>query len=242
MPNLPWPHRTIFQITILGRCEGQSIVNTLHFEATAVQEALYLDDALAQADAGALVDDWLANMMTPWRAVHGNSYTVAQVNCQVLERPGTFRHKLTTVERPLSSANAGTINEALGRNLTASVVTRWRTPVAGKSHRGRMYIGPIPADLVSSGTMSGSTFTTYKAFGDAQVARYVGTASPASKWQQTIYSRPYNEGEYQYATRNGGPLHVVTPPDYAGNSTNVTTAVTDNIFRVQRRREIGVGG
>ena len=73
------------------------------------------------------------------------------------------------------------------------------------------------------------------------VNRYTGAGASAGKWNLTIYSRPYNQGEYQYTVRDSTGLRVVSPPDYAGNSTFVTVGAVDNIGRVQRRREIGVG-
>jgi hypothetical protein len=240
MPNLPWTHRTLFQLVIAGDSLGNQVVNVLHFEASTVKETSYATDQDAINDAGALADDWVTGMMATWRPAHGSEYAVRLITCQVLERPGNFRHRLSPVERPLTTNNNGTANVA-AVNPSVSSVLRWRTPIAGKSHRGRMYLGPIPSDWQTNGRLHAIAQGPIGNFGTAHLARYGVGGSQANSWVQTVYSRPYNEGEYQYATRKGGTLHIVTPVDYAGNSTNVTTYVLDTILRVQRRREVGVG-
>lgn len=242
MVHPAWPKRTIFQLGLYGRCQAQAIVNIHHFEASATEEATFVVDDVAQASGQALVDDWVANLKTAWLACHTQDYTLERVTGQVIERPGQINHKLAAHESILAAANVGTIN-ADADDMTTCVVVRWRTPNAGKSHRGRTYIGP----LSEGSSVAGHTYNFIPgAFGDyatAMLARYkVLSGTSADRWIMTVYSRPYSTGEYQYATRKTGTLTVVTPPDYAGNSTNITAAFTDTTLRVQRRRELGVGG
>lgn len=240
MPNLPWPKRTLFQLSLTGIMLGQQVVNVHTFEASSITEALLLNDGLAQTESGKIADDWLTNCKTAYLATKPADYLLDRVACQVLERPGTFRHKLTPTERVNISPRVGTATGTC-EDLQACAVIRWRTPNAGKSHRGRSYVGPIVREWVLDGRLAGLGITAITAYADAMKNRYTGAGSAADDWPMTIYSRPYNAGEYQYATRKTGSLTVVTPPDYAGDSTFVTDYALDTIIRVQRRRQIGVG-
>lgn len=241
MPNLPWTHRTLYQLTVQGLAFGQQIVNTHHFEAEATYDITNNGtDAGAQADSQLLALDWIANLKTPYLAQLPVDYAMQNVICQVLERNGQFRHRLTPMENvstgPGTNATLGTLE-----NLTLAGVIRWRTPIAGKRHRGRSYIGPLGQSAVADGRLVTGAVTVLTAYADAMRNRYTGAGASAGKWNLTVYSRPYNSGEYQYTVRDSSGLHVVTPPDYAGDSTFVTTTSIDNTARVQRRRELGVG-
>jgi hypothetical protein len=240
VPNLPWTHRTLFQMTLIATCDLAQIVNTHHFEASQVEETSFSTDQLAIDSGGALADDWVTNMKTSWLATHTSDYVLQVVKVQVVERPANFRHKLTPIERPLSTANVGTVGLPSDAGQVAAVV-KWRTPQAGKSHRGRTYVGPLSSAAMSNGLLSGTVITNLNAWHAAMLARYSPTGTMGTRWNLTVYSRPYNSGEYQYATRKTGTLTVVTPPDYAGNSTNITAAALDTVLRTQRRREFGVG-
>jgi len=235
-----WAHNSLIQLTLLGRCQLQQIVNVHHYEVSAAVEATLLTDTLANTQAGALADDWIANLKTTWLGCHTSDYFLDSVNAQVLERPGTYNHKLTAQERPLSTGNQGTLASAAD-DMTTAAVARWRTPIAGKSHRGRSYIGPLADSEVNAGLLTVDITTPLQAYLTAFLNRYTGTGAVYTSGSMTIYSKPYNTGEYQYVKRVGGVLTVVTPPDYAGNSTFITAAAIDPRARVQRRREIGVG-
>lgn len=241
MPNLPWTHRTLYQLTVSGLCFGQQIVNTFHFEADATYDLLNVTDSSKQADSQLLALDWITNCKTVYLAQLGIDYTMTMVTCQVLETNGQWRHRLTPMENAQASSPGTNSGDGNIESLANAAVIRWRTPVAGKSHRGRCYIGPLGNSATSDGRLVSTQVTKLTAFKDAMVNRYTGAGASAGKWNMTVYSRPYNSGEYQYTVRDSTGLRVVTPPDYAGNSTFVTVGAIDSIARVQRRREIGVG-
>jgi hypothetical protein len=240
MPNLPWTHNTVCSLTLIGVASTSQIVNVFHFEASGVKEATFIDDNERVDWANDLADDFVTNMKAPWLTVHSSDYTLQMVRTQVLEVEGAFRHKLTAIERAQTTLNVGTAGAAADDPILC-FVTKWRTPIAGKSHRGRSYIGPLTPTWVSAGRLSTPGNTAATNFVASFIGRYAVTGSQAASQIATVYSRPYNSGEYQYATRKTGTLTVVTPPDYAGNSTNITAGTVDTILRVQRRREIGVG-
>jgi hypothetical protein len=240
VPNPIWTRRSLFQLTLIGLCDTVQVVNVHHFEASTALEATFTNDSVAQGYAGTLADHWLTNAKDTYLGCHTTDYTLQMVKCQVLERPGNFRHKLTSIERPQTTANVGTSGSVSSVGQVAATI-RWRTPVAGKSHRGRSYIGPITPDWMSNGSLTAPGVTAVNAYAQDMIALYGVAGTYAGNLVLTVYSRPYNTGEYQYTSRKTGTLAIVTPLEYAGNSTNVTAAMVDTVLRTQRRRELGVG-
>lgn len=238
MPHGAWTHSTLGQLVLHGTCGGQDVVNVLHFEATGAEEATYATDADASAGFDALAADWVANLLTAFRAIMPGNYVLPRVSSQVLERPANVNHRLTTVDRfPAGPPTGSTGSNATG--LTTSGIIRWRTPISGRSHRGRNYF-LVPDGFTGTGVLNSTAVTAYNAFLSAMITRYTPPAS--SVWARhflTIYSRPYNDS--YYVKRVAGVPTVIHLTNYDGNSTGVVSGLTDINLRVQRRREIGVG-
>jgi len=241
MPPINWTKNTIWQFTLLAECLAQDIVNAWHFEASGAYELTFGNDQ-ARIDAGDnLITSFLANAMTEWRACHPAEYVVNTVKCQAIEVKNQWRHKLTPVERPLTANNAGTGTGTV-ENIQTSVVMRWRTPQAGKHHRGRTYIGPLSNTWMDNGLVVSAQQTPYNTFGAKMIAAYGASGTEADNFIKTVYSRPYLTGEYGYPVGQNPNRTFYYPPDYGGNSTNVTAYNFDPVLRGQRRRQIGVGG
>ena len=98
MPNLPWTHRTLYQLTVAGLVFGQQVVNTFHFEAEATYDLANITDAAKQADSQLLALDWIANGKVPYLAQLPSDYAMQMITCQVLETNGQWRHRLTPME------------------------------------------------------------------------------------------------------------------------------------------------
>jgi len=240
MPNPPWNHNTLFQLTLLGTALGQQIVNVFNFEASGVQELSFGDDAARITASGDLADKWITGNKLAFVNASCTDYVLQNVKCQVMEVRGSFRHKLSPIERAQTTSNAGPGGYP-AEHPGASVVVRWRTNLAGKRFRARSYLGPVPATAQVDGRVSGPYLTAMSTFVTGMTTRWAAGHAAPLDYYLTVYSRPYNEGEYQYTSRKTGTLQVVTPVEYEGNSTNVTTAQIDTILRSQRRRNIGVG-
>lgn len=241
MVHAAWAGRSIIQLSLVGQVAGQAVVNVLHFEKEAVADALLITDGLHQADGTALATDFGTNLAATWKACHTQDYSFQKIVAQVLETNGQVSHRLVATE-VTTGAGLGTIAFNTD-DMATSCVVKWRTPIAGRSHRGRSYVGPLNAGLVIEGVVQASYLTLVNAWRDAVVARYTGSpAPPTATWNLTIYSRPYDAPNGQYVKRIGGLLtRVNDTTDYDGQTTHVTAAATDTIARSQRRREIGVG-
>jgi len=240
MPHGPWTKNLLYQLTLIGVCDTAQIVNVHHYEASNASDGLLTNDAARSNSAGLLADDWIANLKTAWLTMHPPEYTLQMVKAQVLEVKGETNRKLSQVERAQTTSNIGLAAAASEVTHVAAVI-RWRTPVAGKSSRGRTYVGPLPSNWMSSGVLTAPATTAITAYGTAMRTRYTFAGTPATAYLLTIYSKPYNHQEYGYPTGHNPTRTWYYPPDYDGNSTNVTEFQVDPILRVQRRREVGVG-
>ena len=240
MPNLVWPKNSLMQLTIIGSALGSQIVMTHHFETQQTNESANASDALMQASAEAVAATWITDLKSVYLACLANTYGMTMVRAQVLERPGLWRHRLTPTETATTGAGTGQGGFPANDNTTAGVM-RWRTPQAGKAFRGRSYIGPIQDGWQNAGRLQSAGVAALDAYRTAMFAKWGPTAPPTPVWRLTVYSRPYNNGEYGYPTGHHPNKTFKYPPDYAGNSTWVTTGSTDSVLRVQRRRELGVG-
>lgn len=245
MVHAAWSHNTMAELVLIGIGGGSAqIVNVHCFEASAVEEALFLNDGLANTSAIALRDDWIANLKPTWLACHNGAadgYALGTVGVQIVERPGLVSHRLGRQDSILTSGNLGTDTSAACMPAEDAAVIRWKSLVATRHARGRTYVAPISVSTTSThGNISPAQVTALDAYAAALRTRYKPTGAHDS-WNLTVYSRPYDNPHGDYVKRVGGALTVVSKPDYAGNSNFVIAHAVDNIIRSQRRRQVGVG-
>jgi hypothetical protein len=241
MPNLPWPGRTICQLSLLASSHGSAVVNTFHYEASQADELLFANDNLRIAAGTALASAWWALLRADWVALHGEDYTVNTVRAQILEVGGQWRHRLTPTDLTLAGLNIGTITPP-AESLANSLVIRWRTPQASKSTRGRSYVGPLPDAWEDNGRLTATPVNNANTFAATMLAEY-GHQLPIapSPWGLVVYSRPYNQGDYAYPQGKNPTRAFYYPPDYAGKATGVVSNAVDSVIRSQRRRQLNVG-
>jgi len=242
MAHNPWGYRTVCQLSVIGQAFGVQIVNVFHFEASGDDEADFINDQAAQAAGATLAQGWITARKASYLACVSTDYAMVMVRSQILERPGQFEHRLTPIEVP--SSGAGTGGQATGPAEDAVIagVIRWRTPQAGKSHRGRNYFGPLAQGWRQNGLLATEGVTNLTTFKDGMITAYGQTSPvPRTSWTMTVYSRPYDQGEYGYVTGSGANRQFNYPEDYSGNRTNIVLGAVDPVLRNQRRRQIGVG-
>lgn len=244
MVHAVWPGaHTVAQLSLIGSCQGQAIVNVFHFQAPTANESAFTNDADRITWSAGLITDWRTNVVTSYRAMHPNDYSLNEYRAQVLEVPGQFEHRLSAVSDTTGLPALGTIASGAD-DLTTAVVIKWRTNVASRRTRGRSYIGPLEqADSASGKLVGGGALDTAITSFLTAMARYIGAgAGVTAGFQHVVYSRPYSAPHGAYTRRIGGVLTVVnSATDYAGGAELVTSAVRDVNLRAQRRREIGVG-
>ena len=237
----PWEKNTIYELTVLATALGQRIVNVHHFEATAVGDVTPAGDASRLTLCQTLIDSWQAAALTTWRACHNAQYVINTVKAQVVQVKTHIDRVLVPVEETMTTGNAGTDAATQADDMAAAALLKWKSSVAGKSHRGRTYIGPLPQTWSQDGMLQTSGLTACNAYGNAMISTYGVTAGSSLDFRLTVYSRPCDKGEYGYVTGSGSLRQFFYPEARDGDSTNVVNFTTDPILRTQRRRVIGVG-
>jgi len=241
MVHAAWARNTICRLSLIGRCQGQTIVNVFHFEATTVHEATLGSDVVAQTSGATLATDWNTNLKTAYLAQLSSDYTLQTIRSQIVERPGQTDHILLATDNVTGLPGAGT-SGAASDDMSTAVVIKWKSVLAGRHSRGRTYIGPVQEIISAAGLVSSAT--PFTAFKDAMITRYTGLgAGVVAGWNFTVYSRPYNapHGAYTVRVPGSGLTVVNNTTDYDGDSNFITSGKVDTILRTQRRRQIGVG-
>lgn len=122
-------------------------------------------------------------------------------------------------------------NPGANQSLTQAACASLRTALAGRSHRGRQYVPVLTTGAVTDGTILAAAVTVYQnAYNAFKVIYGVGGTSTDYSWG--IWSRKLGDIVV------GG--HV-TGYNVAAGFFPVNSVHVDNIARVQRRRELGVG-
>lgn len=236
----PWAHNTLFSLSIHGRYDGQTIVNTWHFEATGAKEVEMANDDLNRIDAAAdLLADWNTVCKPFWLSCFGNGYTVETLRCQPLEAPGVKEHRLSPAETSPGGVGSWDSTNQTAEPGSVAGVLRWRTNIASRSHRGRTYLVLTVSNMRDHGSAVQSWVNAIDLFGQAMRDAYGNATLPNNGTFLTIYSKPYDYAAWTY--RADGKLYVHEAGPYVGNSTLVTGHHTDPILRNQRRRQRGVG-
>ena len=242
----PWLHNSIVRLAIVGQALGQAVVNVFHFEMAAAAEPAGGNDEAMQDAVFDLLTHFANNIMTPWRAFHPGDYSVIGLTGQCLERPNLRNHKLVPIDYTTGFPQSGTflsdgVSPGVTDDVTTAAVVKWKSVLAGKSHRGRCYVGPFDQVQTDRGKLVSATISLIQTWVSTMFSAYQQDLGGYPAVRQTVYSRPYDEGKYQYTTRDSTGIVVHTPPAYSGNSTFILSGSVDPILRTQRRRELGVG-
>lgn len=245
MQHPAWTHNTLAQVAFLGKIGNQQIVNNLHFEASGARQAQIAADGDHGDDfVSDLLDDLVGNLWLQYINALPNDYVANSITGRVIAYPAEAHTNRAVQERtnaPARNAGAGAGADA----LSTAKLLQLRTPLGGKSHRGRIYL-PCARAEVTDGTLdagNGAATAARTALVAAITNRYIGAhAFTADVAFLTVFSKPLHIHEQQWAVRVAGQLQVRSnPAAYAGNSTGVTLVRFDPTARTIRRREVGVG-
>lgn len=189
----------IVRVTITGVMHGCTIQNVLHMRKF---EPLSTDIANL---SGLITSDWI-NVL---RSQQVNLFNYTQIMVQRLDP--LEQAFLTPV------AIQGAIPTGTAWPTVMSVVLSFRTNTAGRSGRGRVYIGGLRNDASQNNVMNTSNLTAWQALADSLESRWCG-ANPTTTWSLGVCPRT-NPAAFKEVT-------VISPKA---------------VFGVQRRRNTGVG-
>ena len=176
------------------------------------QRGLNIWHANVESTNAAAAADLVADLDTFYTALGGyfgtSTVTTIGVSCTTVEDP-----PLIVPVTPQTAA--GTVVTTTATPAQLAQVISWRTALAGRSYRGRTYIGPVVLGALSGSTFSTTVVTAAQAAADALVANSNGSTD----YQLVVLSR-----------FSGG----VERPNPIG--TPITSALVGNRVETQRRR------
>ena len=196
----------IYQVTYQQSLAGQLIENVIHFQER------------TGTSTPAQIDTSVQGFFTQMSQVQTTDCIYTAIIVKQMT-PVAFDERIVT---PITASGAQ--SSARFPTTVACVLTK-RTGIAGKSHRGRIYVGAVPTVFATSpdrlNTAGGTAFGT---FAGAVMGLY-GELGSDTHLQIGVYSRAIGGG-HPFTLAGFLPL---------------TSIDTQIIFGNQRRRRVGVG-
>lgn len=165
------------QLTVQGFAGGERHLHTLHFRYA----------ALSSTEQG-LIDAWQATSRTTYRA----QFQAAAAPVQALTARqvcGSVPLRAPLEEIELVANQPGTLNDSsqAGPSWVARVVSV-RTALAGKSRRGRFYIGGMTDFTIESNNVSTDGRNATQAYVNSLMAAFVGAARSQADYALVVHS------------------------------------------------------
>jgi len=180
----------IYRLAVIGTVAGQQHVHTLHFRSTTAASAASASEPDFQQ---ALIDHYQANALTEYRALfnQGNyPASLLQVRkvCGSLPLPGGIDEALT--------GTAGEGSRVSGTDPLApwlANVTTLRTAYAGRSYRGRSFIGGAYEGDVIGATFQSGYLAWVTAYFAKLKAQYMDPSEISIAHKLFVFSRKLAE-------------------------------------------------
>lgn len=165
------------QLAVQGTVGGQTHIHTLHFR--------YLDPTASEQG---LIDLWQANARTAYRGMFSTNDSPV-----ILLRASEVCGALP-LRAPVEEAEAGG-NQTGTRVISAERLPSWlaavvseRTAFAGKTRRGRFYIGGLFEDETTGNTLNSGYIAWVQAYVDAIMGTF-GPSGTSNLYRLVVYSR-----------------------------------------------------
>lgn len=224
----------VYTLSLYQTYAGQTCINTLAFR-------VLVSPDVTQAQLQALADDWKNHLKT--FQCSGVTYTrwIAQ---QV--RGGTVSYITDPCNRVGGFRNEGLFTGSVvgdgtseGLPPQSACVTTLKTALAGRTHRGRLYLTGVQEIVQNQGTIVAGNLGTYQTAWNTQLAQFGPTGTDPT-FQLGIWSMRTATG---CITRKDPPYGMVPQdsPNQGAAFEKVTEAVCRATVYSQRKRTIGVG-
>lgn len=204
----------IAQLAVQGTVTGQNHVHTLHFRHQLV--------GLSEQD---LIDKWQANCRTAYRGMFRTTSNPVEL-ITARQVCGSLPLRAPAQEVEAAGSIAGTITPS-GQPASPheAMVVSIRTASAGKSFRGRSYIGGISEDDINSGVFDPAALAKYVTYFDTLLNTF-GPSGSDLNWEWHVFS----------------PTLAAVPGTQCQNAGGqVTTYIVRNLVATMRSRKVGHG-
>lgn len=198
------------QLAISGTLQGQLVVCTHHYRAET-----------ADNDESELLTNWRAECQASWLNLVHLTYTLTKIVARQVCGSTPLR---TPVEYSYSSPQpVGTVAGADAAPNQCAGVVSLKTPLAGKSYRGRFYLPAVPPSY----SAHGQVFAAYVTAANAYMANAIqlGGGVPNGNFRLVVHS----------------PTRAQPGVQCQDCSTPVNAYILRDPLGTQRRRRVGVG-
>lgn len=198
----------VWRLAFEGTIQGAQYVNVWHVRFKT--EAADIGDAITYIDT---------NFYQLYKTIVHTTWAVSICKARQLAVPSLL------FDQAVSAAGESAANPAMPPQC--SMVVTLRTGIAGRSRRGRLYLGGQKTDAFLNGAYTSSTVNAVQTYVDDLVAA-LGSGGSNADYEWGVWSRVLG-GE------DPGPYNLTS------GFRPITAAVVRNVVHTQRRRVLGVG-
>lgn len=191
---------------------GNVIVNTYHIAPDA--------GGWTGADRTAIANYWIGRLKTFYDScVTGGLRGGGTIGSVVVE----YEHNEAPKYVPATAVSVATGSGGTLQSLQLAACVSWRTALAGRSYRGRTYLGPLTSTGVSMPALAPGLVSAINAAATVLIAGASGT------FRLHVVSK---SGLHWHKTGS----HTYTSSSYTGTSTPITSGSTTSAVRTMRSR------
>lgn len=205
----------VYRVNVIQAFKGNRMISGFHARALTI--------SASKDDLG---NDVVANILPSWIPAVTQDLGIIAVEVQDVV-PGTGE----TIEHSITGNLVGLFVSPSAPPQIAAVLSI-HTGNKGKRFRGRMFVGGLPAEFVTAGTISGQLLTNLNVLANTFKNRYtLGGTSRNNSYEMVVFSPAAPD----FVNKKG--IHTRLTQVITG----VTQVTVDQVARTQRRRELGVG-
>jgi hypothetical protein len=192
----------IWELVMRGQCLDQQILNVYHFFEAAT------------ASAPELVPPAFAAAAYEFGAAGFDSVLPTEVTFPEASMQRIHPTLGSSILVPLTGIQG---NQSASPMMNVAAVVTWRTPLGGRSRRGRSYIGPVAEAAYQDGEILAAPLANVQAGADQAILQFGPTQGAGLGYILSVWSTVLNV------------------------ATGITGATARRLARSQRRRNIGIG-
>ena len=182
----------IYRLAVIGTVAGQQHVHTLHFRSTLDPDSLSASEEQWQQE---LIDAWQGAPRTAYRGIFYTVHNPCE-QYQVRKVCGSLPLPAGVDEAEAGGSTAGTMPG--GSSITAPWLAQnvtWRTGNAGRSYRGRSYIGGLDENDITGAVVAPARVTLLATYCTALKTAFVDPGDLDTPYKLFVFSRVLAEGK-----------------------------------------------
>lgn len=190
-------HTVLWRLDLLYTIVGVQCQNSFYFYNKDI-----VDDNLLSTWVQLLAEDFQLNPYPTIKAFQNTTVHYSSIKVlQLIPQPGHFH------EIQISVGTGDQANDCLPSH-DAAVLSLY-TPLAGRSRRGRLYIGGVAEDLVIANTLENAYFEQLQDIG-RNLLQFYGVGGANTRFQYCLYSKKLGDNVLKQPTFNGvQDIHLI---------------------------------